>query len=35
MVYNKRLLIVEEFMHVVFDEFDCYLPKSILDEPGR
>jgi len=34
MVYNKRLLTVEESMHVMFDEFDCYLPKSVLDEPG-
>ena len=33
-VYNKRLLTVEESMHVVFDESDCYVPKSVLDEPG-
>jgi len=32
-VYNKRLLTVEESMHVVFDESDYYLPKSVLDEP--
>jgi len=32
-VYNKRLLVVEESMHVVFDESDCIVPKSILDEP--
>ena len=33
-VYNKRLLAVEESMHVVFDESDCIVPKSVLDEPG-
>jgi len=33
-VYNKRLLIVEESMHVVFDESVSYLPKFVLDEPG-
>jgi len=33
-VYNKRLLTVEESMHLVFDESDCYLPKFVLDEPG-
>jgi len=22
-IYNKRLMIVEEFVHVVFDEVDC------------
>jgi len=32
-VYNKRLLTVEESMHVVFDKPDYYLPKSVLDEP--
>jgi len=32
-VYNKRLLTVEESMHVVFDESDCIVPKSVLDEP--
>ena len=33
-VYNKRLLTVEESMHVVFNESDSYLPKFIQDEPG-
>jgi len=33
MVYNKRLLTTEESMHVVCDESDCYVPKSVLDEP--
>jgi len=33
-VYNKTLLIVEESMHVVFDESDCNVPKSVLDEPN-
>jgi len=33
-VYNKRLLTVEESMQVVFDEFDFYFPKSVMDEPG-
>jgi len=32
-VYNKRLLTVEESMHVVFGESDCNVPKSVLDEP--
>jgi len=31
-VYNRRLLTVEESMHVVFDESDNYLPKPIVDE---
>ena len=31
-VYNRRLLTVEESMHVVFDEFDNYLLKPIVDE---
>jgi len=33
-VYNKRLLFVEESMHVVFDESDCIMPKSVMDELG-
>jgi len=33
-VYNKRLLTVEESMHVVFDESDNYLPKLVMDELG-
>ena len=33
-VYNKRLLAVEESIHVVFDEIDCTVPKPVLDEPG-
>ena len=33
-VYNKRLLTVEESMHMVFDESDCIVPKSVMDEPG-
>ena len=33
-VYNKRLLAVEESIHVVFDEIDFSVPKSVLDEPG-
>jgi len=33
-VYNKRLLTVEESMHVVFDKSDCYMPKNVLYEPG-
>ena len=33
-VYNKRLLAVEESIHVVFDETDFSVPKSVLDEPG-
>jgi len=33
-VYNKRLLAVEETIHVVFDETDCTVPKPVLDEPG-
>ena len=28
-VYNKRLLAVEESIHVVFDETDCTVPKSV------
>jgi len=31
-VYNKRLLIVEEYIHVVFDESNNYLLKSIVDK---
>jgi len=31
-VFNKRLLTVEESMHVVFDESDNYMPKPISDE---
>ena len=33
-VYNNRLFVVEESMHVVFDESDCIVPKSVLDQPG-
>ena len=33
-MYNKRLLAVEESRHVVFDETDFSVPKSVLDEPG-
>ena len=33
-VYNKRLVTVEESIHVVFDESDCYVPKYVLDEPS-
>ena len=33
-VYNKRLLAVEESIHVVFDETDFSVPKSVVDEPG-
>ena len=32
-VYNKRLLAVEESIHIVFDETDFCVPKSVLDEP--
>ena len=31
-VFNKRLLIVEESMHVVFDESDNYMPKPVSDD---
>ena len=31
-VYNTSLLTVEESMHVVFDEYDNYLPKLVVDE---
>jgi len=31
-VYNRRLLTVEESMHVVFDESDNYLPEPVVDE---
>jgi len=31
-VYNRRLLTVEESMHVVFDESDNYLPKPVVNE---
>jgi len=33
-VYNKRLLNVQEYMHMVFDESDNYLHKPIMDEHG-
>ena len=33
-VYKKRLLAVEESIHVVFDETDFSVPKSVPDEPG-
>ena len=33
-VYNKRLLAVEESIHVVFDETNCSVPKSVMDEPS-
>jgi len=29
-VYNKRLLTVEESMHVVFDKFDSSVAKNLL-----
>jgi len=31
-VFSKRLLTVEESMHVVFDESDNYMPKPVLDD---
>ena len=31
-VFNKRLLIVEESMHVVFDEADHSISKTIVDD---
>ena len=31
-VFNKRLLIVEESMHVVFDETDHSIPKTVADD---
>jgi len=30
--FNKRLLTVEESMHVVFDESDNYMPKPVSDD---
>jgi len=29
-VYNKRVMIVEEFVHVVFDEFDSKLQNQVV-----
>ena len=31
-VFNKRLLTVEESMHVVFDETDHSMPKTVIDD---
>jgi len=31
-VFNKRLLTVEESMHVVFDETDHSIPKTVIDD---
>ena len=31
-VFNKRLLTVEESMHVVFYEYDNYMPKPVSDD---
>jgi len=31
-VFYKRLLTVEESMHVVFDESDNYMPKPVSDD---
>jgi len=31
-VFNKRLLIVEESMHVVFDEADHSISKTVVDD---
>ena len=31
-VFNKRLLTLEESMHVVFDECDNYMPKPVSDD---
>ena len=31
-VFNKRLLIVEESMHVVFDEVDHSISKTVADD---
>jgi len=31
-IFNKRFLIVEESMHVMFDESDNYMPKPVSDD---
>ena len=31
-VYNKRTLVIEESMHVVFDEFNNSCPKKIVND---